>query len=101
MDWHNWLCPSLIKFEQVQKNDEKSIYAELNQVAADGDDDGMDVDVPLDINCNHEKDAHRQKKRHLKKVLHEIKDTVVQALEIMIADDSDDENAMNKHWNLM
>lgn len=86
-------CFVLSNSLQDQKNDDKSIFSELNQVAAVGDDDDMDADMPLDINCNNQTDAHREKKRHLKKVLHEIKETVVQAIDIMDADDSDGANA--------
>lgn len=64
-------------------------------MAADGDDDDvMDVDEPpLDINCNHDEDAHRQKKRHLKRVLEEIKESVDRAIEVISDDDSDGVNA--------
>lgn len=81
----------ICEFQEQKKR--KICYAEFNQVATDNDDDGIDVDMPLDINCNHENDAHRQKKCDIKKELHEIKDSVNRAIDLLCEGDSEAGNA--------
>lgn len=83
---------TFVKFKQDHKNADGSIFAELNRMPAHGDDDGMDVDVPLDINRNHEPNALRKKKRQIKVALNEIKDSLDQAFVILDQDDSDGAN---------
>lgn len=83
---------SIDEFNQDHKNDEERFFAELNQVPADVDDDVMDFDVPLDINCNHEKDAYRKKKHQIENALNQIKHSVDQAFAVIRDDDSDEAN---------
>lgn len=87
-----------------EQNEQKNDYAEFNQFAADGDDDTLGVDMAVDINCNHEKDTHRQMKRNLKNELHGIKDSVNRAIELLSDDESDgvndngdDKKSLNEH----
>lgn len=71
-----------------EQNEQNNDHTEFNQVAAiDDGDDGMDVELLLDINSNHDTGARRQKKRRLKNELYEMKNSVNRA--IVLAEDFD------------
>lgn len=88
-DEHDLLNIFLFFFFFQEQIDQRKNDAEFNQIGIDNDDDGMDVDVTVDINSNNEKDAHHPKQRLVKELLKEIKQSVNRAIDLVGGDESD------------